>query len=253
MKSPFPMILLIFFPLVSALWAAEEGGRVYELRTYHASPGKMDALKDRFRDHTTKLFEKHGMTNVGYWTPVEPSGNRLVYLMSYPSRMEREAMWKAFLADPDWIAAKGKSEVEGKLVDRVESLFLVPTEYSPALKLEARNPPRQFELRTYTANDGKLPELHARFRDHTMAIFARHGMENIVYLQPDKDQPGSANTLIYLLAHRNDEARRESFAAFGKDPEWQAARKASEESGPLLMKGGVVSMPLIPTEFSPLK
>src|SRR5213595_1142897 len=85
-------------------------GRVFEIRTYTASDGKLDALHARFRNHTTKLFEKHGMTNVGYWTPVENTENKLVYMLAYPSREAREASWKAFMADPDWQAAHAESE-----------------------------------------------------------------------------------------------------------------------------------------------
>src|ERR1043166_460089 len=74
--------------------------RLYELRTYFASPGKLDDLQSRFRDHTMKLFEKHGITNVGYWVPIDNRENKLIYLLSYPSRDAREKSWKAFVADP---------------------------------------------------------------------------------------------------------------------------------------------------------
>ncbi len=105
-------------------------GNLLELRTYHAAPGKLDALLTRFRDHTTALFEKHGMTNVGYWVPVENSDNLLIYLMAYPDKEARDASWKQFLDDPEWKKAKGDSEVDGTLVDKVDQVFMTPTDFS---------------------------------------------------------------------------------------------------------------------------
>ena len=109
--------------------------RVFEQRTYYAAPGKLEDLQARFRDHTVKLFEKHGMTNVGYWVPVdektgEPSGNTLVYLLAYPSLEARTKSWDAFRADPEWNTVRTESEKNGKLVDKVESVFYKATDYS---------------------------------------------------------------------------------------------------------------------------
>lgn len=110
-----------------------EAERFFEMRTYYAAPGKLDALHARFRDHTNKLFVKHGMALIGYWTPAEGAGaaNTLVYILAYPSKEAREKSWKDFMADPDWVKAKSASEVNGKLVDKVDSVFLKPTDYSP--------------------------------------------------------------------------------------------------------------------------
>jgi hypothetical protein len=107
--------------------------RLYEMRTYITNEGKLDALHARFRDHTNKLFEKHGMTMVGYWTPVEgdEAGNTLVYILSYPSREARDASWKAFLVDPEWLKAYRASIEDGRLVKQVISKYLTPTDYSP--------------------------------------------------------------------------------------------------------------------------
>ena len=86
------------------------------MRVYYAAEGKMDALLARFRDHTCKLFEKHGMTNVGYWVPVENPDNKLIYIVSHPSREAAERAWPAFGADPDWKKAQKESEIGGKLL-----------------------------------------------------------------------------------------------------------------------------------------
>jgi hypothetical protein len=107
--------------------------RVFEMRTYYAHPGKMPALHARFRDHTTKLFKKHGMEIVGFWSPIDPKQAEevMVYVLAYPSKAAADAAWKAFRADPDWLAAKEASEKDGPLVQKVESVFLNPTDYSP--------------------------------------------------------------------------------------------------------------------------
>jgi NIPSNAP len=107
--------------------------RVFELRTYHAAPGKMKALHARFRDHTCKLFKKHGLTVVGFWNPTDPkeAEKTLIYVLAFPSREAAAKSWKAFQSDPAWQAAKAESEKDGKLVDRVESVYMSPTDYSP--------------------------------------------------------------------------------------------------------------------------
>ena len=107
-------------------------GRVFEIRTYTASEGKLDALHARFRHHTTKLFEKHGMTNVGYWKPLdEPlSKNTLIYVLAYPDREAAKKAWEGFKNDPEWVTAKQASEVSGTLTAKVDSIYLEATDYS---------------------------------------------------------------------------------------------------------------------------
>ena len=106
--------------------------RIYELRTYTATEGHLKDVLARFRDHTTKLFEKHGMVNVGYWVPADApdSGNKLVYLISHKSREAAKANWDGFRADPVWIKARDESEKNGKIVAKVESVFLTPADFS---------------------------------------------------------------------------------------------------------------------------
>jgi hypothetical protein len=118
---------------VQAADANKKDTRVFELRTYYASPGKMTALHARFRDHTIKLFEKHGLTVVGFWSPIDSAQveKKLVYMLAFPSKQAAEASWKAFHNDPEWKAVHAESEKDGKLVERVESVYLNPTDYSP--------------------------------------------------------------------------------------------------------------------------
>ena len=118
-------------PAAAKAGATQGGGeRFFEMRTYYAAEGKIDNLNARFRDHTNKLFQKHGIDLVGYWHPVDKP-NVLVYILAYPSREAREKSWKEFFADPDWQAAAKKSEENGKIVAKVESVFMSPTDYSP--------------------------------------------------------------------------------------------------------------------------
>jgi hypothetical protein len=107
--------------------------RVFELRTYHAAPGKMDALNARFRDHTNALFKKHGMEIIGFWQPADPqkAQQELIYILAFPSKEAAEKSWKAFRDDPEWKKVREESEKDGKLVEKVDSVFLNPTDYSP--------------------------------------------------------------------------------------------------------------------------
>lgn len=109
--------------------------RTFELRTYYANPGKLEALNTRFREHTNALFQKHGMQLVAYWMPVTPpaegTGGTLIYVLAYPSVEARETAWKAFGADPEWTRVREASEVDGKLVAKVESVIMKATDYSP--------------------------------------------------------------------------------------------------------------------------
>jgi hypothetical protein len=108
-------------------------GRYFEIRTYTVNDGKMDALHARFRDHTVKLFTKHGIESVGYWTvnSGESAGKTLVFVLAYPSKEEQAKRWKAFAEDPDWKKAKDDSEKNGVLVSKADSRFMDPTDYSP--------------------------------------------------------------------------------------------------------------------------
>ena len=107
--------------------------RVYELRTYTTLDGRLPALETRFREHTMQIFEKHGMKNVGYWIPQdEPKhSNTLVYIISHESRAAAKANWAAFVADPEWKEVAKASEADGKIVQKVESVYLDAASYSP--------------------------------------------------------------------------------------------------------------------------
>jgi NIPSNAP len=125
------LFLLVFLTVALAL----AKGPVYELRTYTAADGKLDALKARFRDHTIRIFKKHGMESIGYWVPEDPalSKNTLIYILKHPSREDGEKHWMDFQNDPEWKKVSAESEANGKLVLKVERVWLDPAEFS-ALK-----------------------------------------------------------------------------------------------------------------------
>lgn len=248
------LILGLALMALTTLPAAQDT-KCYEMRIYYAAPGKLDALHGRFRNHTVKLFEKHGMINIGYWTPVENSDNKLIYILAYPDREAREKSWKAFMNDPEWQKAFKESEKDGRLVQKVESFFLTATDFSPEIKPSVEKEPRLFELRTYTAAPGRLEALKARFREHTIKLFEKHGIKNFGYWTLAPGQKGSDDTLIYILIHKDKDSATKSFDAFRKDPAWIAARKESEEKagGPLTIEGGVKSEFMLPTDYSPTK
>ncbi len=228
-------------------------GPVYELRVYYAAEGKLDALHARFRDHTMKIFENHGMRNVGYFVPEGPNPDRkLVYFLEHKSREAARQSWKEFGGDPEWQQVAKESEKNGRLVSRVDNAFLQLTDYSPKPDIDKKGG-RVFEMRTYTTPEGKLDDLNTRFRDHTLALFKKHGMENVAYWTKQPDQKDAKTTLIYLLAHKSHDEAKKSFDAFRKDPDWVKAKGESEKNGSLTVDNGVKSEFLLPTDYSPMK
>lgn len=112
---------------------AQGGTRVFEIRTYIAPEGKLDALNARFRDHTMRIFNRHGMTSIGYWTPQDApaSQNTLVYILAHANREAAKKSWDAFRNDPEWKKVQAETQANGPIVSKVESVFMQPTDYSP--------------------------------------------------------------------------------------------------------------------------
>ena len=136
---------VIMAAVAGAFWAGQTAGedkvkegtakgeRVYELRTYYCLPGRLEALHKRFKDHTMNLFEKHGMKNEMYWTPTDPKlkDHVLIYIVSHDSMDAAKKSWDAFRSDPNWIKVRDASEKDGKIVEKVESVYMTATEFSP--------------------------------------------------------------------------------------------------------------------------
>lgn len=269
-------VVILVFGIVAACWSgmlhAADPGRdvapsvrsgpdraplLYDLGMYQAAPGRLDALQARLRDRQVPLLERHGLFTQAVFVPVGENPDRRVYLLTAAAGTQAmEAGWAGLREDPAWLEAVAGTERDGALVAAEEHQRLVQTPWSPVFTPVKSSPPRVFELRTYSCPDpAKHAALLARFHGHTMTLFERHGMQNIVYWVPET-QPASQERLVYLLGHASEAAAKASFAAFRTDPDWIAAKEASEKAagGALTNRqGGVVSQFLVATEYSPLQ
>ncbi|MEP0712746.1 NIPSNAP family protein [Algoriphagus sp.] len=220
----------------------------FEVRKYYASEGKLQDLIKRFQDHTMALFEKSGMENIAYFLPVDTTDNSLTYILGYPDEKSRDRMWEKFANDPAWQIAKKESEVNGGLVKSVEQTFMKLAQgLNDTPKPQASG---VFQMRTYTALDGRLDNLLRRFRDHTQELFEKQGLKNYPYwVTVEKD--GSQPKLIYLLGDKDQASFERDFQNFIKDPAWAKARDASEADGKIVEKVDAVFLKTLP--FSPMK
>jgi hypothetical protein len=240
----------------AAAAAAEEPLRCIEQRTYYAAPGKLDALHRRFRNHTLELFAKHGITSLGYFSALvdESTNGVLVYYVATASRVQRDAGFAAFAADPEWSGpdgAKTLSEVDGKLVERVESVFLEPTDYSPAITVLGRES-QLLELRRYVAAEGKRDALNARF-EQGQTTWRRNGLDCLAYLQPTDPSTAPDGEVWVLLAHASQVAASAAYDRLHADPADISFKKhESEQHGAVFRPGGVSSDFFVPTDYSPV-
>ncbi|WP_297335446.1 NIPSNAP family protein [Algoriphagus sp.] len=222
---------LIFVFSVSAQDSPFTDSNYFEMRVYTAHEGKLPDLIKRFENHTTKLFERAGMENIGYFLPVDESDNTLTYILGYPDKASRDQMWESFLNDPEWKKVYEASRENGPLVKSIQETFLV---LAPGLNdLPKPSASGIFQLRTYHCFEGKIESIQTRFKDHTRALFEKQGLKNYPYfLTVEKD--GNQPKLVYLLGHENQSEFEEAFRRFVNDPEWIKVRDASEESGKIV-------------------
>ena len=228
----------------------------YEFLVIQAKPGKTDRLHAWFRQHQDDVLAKHGATSLAYLVPVgENPERKLLCLYRYPSLSAATHFSRAVKADPAWAPLDASQSSPEVLIEKIDTMRMTATNFSPAFTPEKSAQPRVFELRTYTCpSPAKLAALHERFRNHTMKLFAKHGMHNLIYWQPQEIE-NSDRKLVYLLAHKSQDAAKESFAAFRSDPDWLAAKKESEaRAGGSLTNAehGVLSEFFIATDYSPL-
>ena len=122
-------LLPLFFVLACSVFAQN---KVYEMRTYTCNEGKLPDLMKRFREHTIDIFKRHGMESVGYWVPQDPEKSKttLIYIITHASREQAAKNWKEFSADPEWKKVAADSELNGKIVAKVDSVFMDPTDFS---------------------------------------------------------------------------------------------------------------------------
>lgn len=271
--------LLAFAALCGQLLAQSESG-LHELRVYSSEPGRQADVLKLISQNGVKFMAKYHIGLAAVWTPLDSKDERVFMLVSHKDKKSCDEAWASFQNDADWKKAVEASMVAGKKpVKSFERIFLTTNDYSP--KLDVKNVGnRVFELRTYIATPGNLERLNNRFRNHTVKLFEKHGMTNIVYwsvlngetmtaaklleaaspvgnaeAKIDANLPAAGNALVYFLAHASPEAAKESFGKFGKDEEWSKARQASEaDAGGSLTAGNAVkSLFLKPVDFSPLK
>jgi len=249
MKKFIISALLFFISCYSFAQTADT--RYFEMRIYYCNPGRLDALIARFQNHTRRIFEKHGMDDIGYWLPVNNEKNALYYILAFPSKEARDKSWKDFIADPEWKDVAAKSEVDGKILESIVSVFMTAADVIPKINAaNASGKDRLFELRTYSCLPGRYPNIVSRFQNHTVKLFEQHQMENIAYFKSE-EADGAQSKLIYMVAHQNQDAATKSWAEFRADPAWIAARDASEKDGKIVEK--VESVFLKPLSFSKIK
>ncbi len=237
-------IFIAFFLVMPLLSSAQS--TFYELRIYHCNEGKLDDLLNRFRNHTLKLFEKHGMENIGYWVPAEGNEQVLYYVLGFPDKTARENSWKAFINDPEWQEVARRSELNGKIISKITSQFMtLNPALSQAFQQNTGTEPRLFEMRTYNCYPGKYPDIVKRFKDHTRALFEKHGMTNLMYFDTEDGR------LLYFLAHHNADSAARSWERFRSDPDWIKVRDQSEESGKIVES--IQPVFLKATDFSALR
>jgi hypothetical protein len=134
MKTTLLVVAAAVLAGLAAAPSVAPDSRVFELRTYHSTPEKIEALHTRFRDHTNELFKKHGMTLIGQWVPMDAdkgSADTLVYMLAFKDRAAATAAWREFARDPEWMKVYADSQKDGALTTKIDSVFMSATDYSP--------------------------------------------------------------------------------------------------------------------------
>jgi hypothetical protein len=240
--------------------APKQAGKLYELRFYTTLPGKLPDLNARFRDHTMKLFEKHGMENIIYWTVSEGTkqdgsdkDNMLIYVIAHKDEAAKDASWKAFLNDPEWKSAAAKSEENGKILAKApEAILMRDVAFSAAdepVNKDSDAPARLWELRQYNDGPERVPHTVDRFASGEDKIFTKHGMQTVKFWTATDD-----SAFIYLLAHMDRTAAKASWKGFMNDfPTFMAEYRASHPDALIGGGRGNDVRFLIPTDYSPRK
>lgn len=244
------LFLLLFFISTSILVKAQQtiNSSYFEMRTYTVNDGKMPDLIQRFQNHTRTLFTKHGIENVAYFLSEEQPDKQLTFIIGYPSASERDTRWNNFANDPEWKAVATASEANGKIVQKVDQVFMVWAKDLNSTKTP--KPSGIFQLRTYHLLPGKLEAIQTRFRDHTQVLFEKQGLSNYPYwITVEKE--GLQPKLVYFLGHQTKDEFNAAFDRFRVDPEWIRVRDASEVPGKIVEKVDVLFYTSLP--FSPMK
>lgn len=200
---------------------------IFEFRSYYAAPGKLAAL-DKHLEVACRLFPKHGLSVLGAWADEVGRGGRISYMWSCADEAARNAALLSFRGDAEWKAhMQEEMRVHGDVVARVENQLLATTAYSPAPKHSGRIQ----ELRVYHAMPGRLPEVNARFANHTLGFFEKHGIGVVGFWT---EVYGVSNRLVYLTSFDSLAEREKRWGSFVTDPAWAKVRAETEKNGPIV-------------------
>ncbi len=271
--------LLLALPLSLSFTQAAEDARVFELRVYTVEKGKQADVNALIAGPGVKGMAKQGIEFLCAFVPVDAADERIFTVVAHKDRAAADKAWPAFQADAEWKAAREAAMKNGKIVAKIEQFFLNATDYSAKLAPQKVGN-RVFELRTYATTPNNLPLLNARFRDHTVKLFEKHGMTNLVYwnlpatekttvgdlfkavspvggdkVDVDAGAAAAPISLVYFLTHKSTDAAKASFDSFRQDPDWVKARTESEVKGggSLTAPNGVKSLMLKATPYSPIQ
>lgn len=240
--------------------ASKKEGKLYEIRFYTTNPGKLPDLHARFRDHTLKLFEKHGIENIIYWNVSEGAAgsdddkeNLMIYIIAHKNEAAKDASWAAFRNDPDWKAAAKKSEENGKILAKPpRAIFMRETSFSAAdepVSKDPNAPARLWELRQYNDGAERIPHTVDRFGTGEKEIFTKNGMQTVKFWTATDN-----SAFIYLLAHKDKAASDASWKGFRSEfPEFMRKYKEAHPNLPAGRGNGNEVRFLIPTDYSPRK
>jgi hypothetical protein len=224
--------------------------RLFELRTNHAAEGKLEALHERFRDHTIRLLARHGIECVGFWVPRDNGGSNLVVLHAYPSAAARTAAWERFAIDPEWRKLRVRTEADGKLVDQIDEVILTPTEFCPAVAAAADGRKRCYELRI--VRGGNPAAVAARYRDNVLPLLVRHGLTHVGTWTPAGGKMADSIALVSLVCCDSAEAHAKAVRSFRDDPFWSTVLTESDAGWQSLQDGGDCLL-LAATDYSSLR
>lgn len=252
---------------------------VYEVRVYTPNKGRQGDVNALIAKSGAKYMAKHSIELIGAYIPLDPADERVITVVAHKDKASGEKNWAAFQADEGWKADLAAASKDGRAVQSIARIFLSATAYSPPVKASATGN-RMFELRTYITTPKNLVNLDARFSNHTIKLFEKHGMTNLPYfhlLEGEKTTCGellkalaplgkdgaevaaeseaAPLALVYFLSHKSTDAMKASFDSFRMDDAWKTVLSESEKKagGPLTAKNGVKSLPLKATDYSPTK
>jgi hypothetical protein len=232
---------------------AEAPGRGYfELRVYTVTSNKLDAVLERFKETVDPVRKRHGIETVGYWSnPGATNGGTFVYLMAASSRAELQRKEKVFGADPQFQSGFARSnQKHGKTVDQIVSIPL-GVDASAKLDFGSSEAARAFDLRIYSIVPGKLDAFRARWRDHAVPIYERHGLHSVGWwVALEKDSEGH-DQFVCLLAGKSLASIQQSISEFHKDPDWIRIETATEVNGKL--RSSVLAHKILPADFSSIQ